>query len=304
MHRVVTAMLVIALASAPALGMLAPSAQAAVRGDDRDDVGEPCFVAPEPTPLATGTEVDPRVIPTVDDADQTKVRDLGRDRSRVNVVVPLRVSEPLAEGVESLNVSVGQFRRADGYALEPEQVVARATIDRGSRRQTVELTVCVDPRIELPLSNRLFESHAGSFTGTVLIDDPRVSGGGATFTVNTKFTPHWSVVVASALSGFAGLVIGLVMASGLSLETLFTSKENMLRAATAILAGIAAVYGVYAAQYQSDPSWQGDSALFLTLAVSCAGAAYAAGNFAGSVGRVDPEKGHVGLETGQSRSGG
>ncbi len=74
--------------------------------------------------------------------------------------------------------------------------------------------------------------------------------------------------------------MGVALASELSLRNL---KKNKVRALTALVLSVGAVYTVFNAQYLRDPSWQGGLSLGLALVASCATAAYTAANFAGAL---------------------
>ena len=103
----------------------------------------------------------------------------------------------------------------------------------------------------------MLAAQPGGYTGTVVIDDPRVSGGSATYTVNLKYQDLDRVMAAVAFSGLIGAGVGL--------------------------SAVAAAYAVYLAQYETDPSWEGSAALFTSLMATCVADAYAATTIAGTV---------------------
>jgi hypothetical protein len=269
--------LVVVLGAAPVLARAGDDASSLA---SMTEVAAPrCDVPRAPTPQGDPSDA---VVPAVESPTDDLVRSVGKDRGPVEIVTTLPLSEPMPEGVEHLNVAVGQFQRADGRALESEQVVAEAKINQSGRRQSVRLWVCIDPVVVDRSGPRLVEAHAGSYTGTVVIDDPRVTDGVATYTLNMKFGNDALVFAVVGVGLLVGAGGGVALATGLSVE-LLRRKEALVRAATAVAASIAAAYTVLSAQYLSDPSWQGDLPLFIALFATTVGAVYAAANFAGSV---------------------
>jgi|tagenome__1003787_1003787.scaffolds.fasta_scaffold20776676_2 hypothetical protein len=251
---------------------------------DRQDAGShplgaACEPATPPTPIDPAQIAAAGQLPEVEVQDTVQVRSLGRERDRFTVRTFLQLSTPLPEGVAALNVRMGQFQRADGYSMEPEQLSASATVDSESTRQVVEVLLCVDPVTNIKDNAPPLVAKAGSYTGTVYIDDPRVAGGSVTYRVNMKYDRIYQVLLVVLVGWLLGALGGLALSSGLAWNSLGT---NVHRTLAALVGGGTAVYLVYVAQYDNDPSWQGDSALFTALFATCVGAAYTATNVAGT----------------------
>jgi hypothetical protein len=219
-------------------------------------------------------------LPQVSEQQTIQRRDLERSRDRATLRTFFSVSPPLPDGVTALNVRTGPFQRADGKTLEPEQVTASATVDPAGRLDTVEVAVCIDPVVTPPGNRSALVADAGSYTGTVFIDDPRVTGGSATYEINMKYDRLDRVLLVVLLAMLLGSATGLALATGLSWNTLYQNKG---RTFSAVVASISAVFVVYNAQYDSDPSWEGSTSLFTALFATALGAAYAATHVAGTL---------------------
>lgn len=268
-----------------------------------DSGGSSCDEATsEPTPLASGA-VAPEDIPAVGEQGQLQVRDMGRDRDRITLRTFLRLSGPLPakvvppeedgtpRDVVYLNVQAGPFQREDGVQMEPEHVVATAQVSMAGRREILVLTVCVDPVVVTSGNDEPRYAKPGGYTGTVYVDDPRVTGGTGTYTVNMKYKPITAVLAVVGWGGLLGALVGLALASGVSWDTLW---QNVGRTLSAIIAGVVALYTVYVAQYDNDPSWQGDTSLFIALFATSVGSVYAAVHVAGTLNVVPAKERRVG----------
>lgn len=206
-------------------------------------------------------------IPTVESPETPQTRNLGTRREPVTFVTILDLTERMPAGVDSLNTTVGPFQRGDGTALEPEQIVADATVAKGSRRMSVRLRVCIDPIVEEPGGSRTIEAVAGSYSGTVLIDDPRVAGGAANYTVNLQYGPGGLVLLTAGLAWLCGAVGGVALATGLKLTELL-KPETLVRALSALAASVGAAVTLVLTLYADVPGWEGDVSSFVRLALA------------------------------------
>ncbi|WP_456788361.1 hypothetical protein [Cellulomonas sp. P5_C5] len=224
----------------------------------------------EPTPIAADAVEDATDLPSVGQQQKIQVRSLGQDRNVVEYYTSLDLSQPLPAGVEYLNLAVGQFERLDGKVIDAKKVTASAAIDQEGRRDHLLVTVCVDPS----------GAHAGSYTGTVAVDDPRVTGGSATYTLNMQFAPVNRVYVLVAAAWLLGSLAGLTLASRVEVSN---PRKGVPRILIALGLSAVAVWTVFATQFLSNLSWEGTILLWATLLAGCFGAAYGASNFSGSV---------------------
>jgi hypothetical protein len=238
-----------------------------------------CLLEPGDVTLTDGQTVELSELPEVAPQENIQVRDLERDRAPVTLRTFLHLDQPMAEGVNALNVRTGPFQRSDGRTLEAEQLRVAATIDPRGRRDTLEIAVCFDPVVHTNGNKDPLVAEAGSYTGTVYIDDPRVTGGSATYQLNLKYFRIDRVLTVVFLAWVLGSIAGLALASAVSWNTLWSNKGRTL---SAIVASLTAVYVVYIAQYDSDPSWPGTTSLFTALFATALGAAYAATHVAGT----------------------
>jgi hypothetical protein len=250
------------------------------RSERKLRAGEPCSEAQPPTDLPESVAFDPEAVPSVVELEQPQTRNFELERDPARLRTSLELSTPMDKGVERLNVRAGPIARPDGRALEPEMVTVEASIDQRGRRDSVWLTVCIDPVAARSSTGTPLIAKAGRYTGIVYLDDPRVTGGAVTYQVDLKYPNVYLVAAAVFIPGMIGAFAGLVLASGL---TLATWTEHKGRALAAIVSLAGALSTVFVAQYLNDPSWQGDLRLFATLVVTSVAAAYAATNFAGTV---------------------
>jgi hypothetical protein len=143
----------------------------------------------------------------------------------------------------------------------------------------VEVLLCIDPIVNIKDNLPALRAEAGSYSGTVYIDDPRVTGGSVSYTVNLKYHRIYLVLLVVLVAGVLGSVVGLALSSGAAWHSL---GRNFDRTLAVLVGSVTAVYVVYVAQYDSDPSWQGSTSLFTALFATTLGAAYTATNVAGT----------------------
>jgi hypothetical protein len=251
-------------------------------------------LAVDPAPALGGScEVPTRVSPTAylakatsgaaaeaPDGELAERRDLERVREPVTIRTQLHLATPVAEGAQAINVRVGPFERSDGVELNARQVTADARIASKAWRDVIEVVLCIDPIVAGGNAGEVLRAEAGSYRGSVFIDDRRVNRGTISYTINLKYEHRGLVLLCVVGAGLVGGVVGSLLATGLNWSL---SRENLLRALATSVSCVAALYAVYQAQYGKDPSWLGNDAMFTTLAATCVGAAYAATNFAGTV---------------------
>jgi ABC-type Fe3+-siderophore transport system permease subunit len=190
---------------------------------------------------------------------------VGTSRSPHTRTVTLDVQGTLPVNLRHLFVDLTDFARGDGLALDKKFLTAWVDVSRSGR--FVTLALCVDPRIGGE------DADPGKYTGSVIIDDPRVTGGGATFNVQIKYASvPITVMIAflGALLGFAGAVLAAFVR-----ERKAWNFGLGRWIGTAVLA-VATGSWLWVSQYVSDPTYQGDLKQQLTLAAACFGAAYAA----------------------------
>jgi hypothetical protein len=243
-------------------------------------LGGSCDDVLRPVPAALLASTPTGASPEVTDGKLTERRDFERSREPATIRTEMHLGAGVEPGVRNINVRVGPFERSDGVQLDAQQVSAYALIASKAWRDVIEVVLCVDPVVPGDVPGKSVRATAGSYSGTVFIDDRRVIGGAVTYTINLKYEHRGLVLLCIAGAGLIGAVTGSLLASGLEWSL---DKENLLRALATSVSCVAALYTVYQAQYATDPSWLGNDAMFTSLAATCVGVAYAATNFSGSV---------------------
>lgn len=269
--------------------LTAADPESTAEADLADKAGGSCTKPKEVTRLPEDRPAD---IPSVESPDAPRVRNLGQERSPASIVTKLQLSEAPTSDVRYLHLDVGEFQSADATAvLGPEHLAAQAEIPWEGRRESIRLTLCVDPIVVDASGSRLIEVPPGAYTGRIVVDDPRVDAGAVSYTINVKYEHDLLVYSLSGVATCVAIIAGLAFATGVS-PNKESFKKNRGRAVTSLITGFAAAYAVFNAQYISDPAWAGSTAAFIALIVGTAGAAYAATNVSGSVGRSteDPAK--------------
>jgi hypothetical protein len=216
-------------------------------------------------------------IPVKAPTSQDEVLPMGRERGPETVSVDLHVSRALPAGVRQLNVYVSPFRRLDGHRLEKDMLAGSATVNQQGTRKRITLELCFDPDLGG------VHAQAGEYIGSVQLDDRRVGDGQGNFRIQLQFTPLWLVLLVGTVGGAAGLVGAVFTATGLSFRRAYLSK-HIIRMVVSFALAAGATAGIMMAQYFRDPSWMGSANLFVTYFIACVGAAYAAGNAAGTFG--------------------
>jgi hypothetical protein len=277
---------VTAIASGAILGVAIPTV-AGTDGGGSGAGGRSCPSQPDET-TTDETTIDDEPIEAADVVsatapEQTQVRDLGSERDPIRVETLIPLSRSMPTGVTSLNVMVGSFQRPDGWTIEPGHVVASASIPQGGRREVVRLLLCFDPVISDPAdADRTISTPPGSYTGSVFLDDLRVTSTGSTYTFNLKYSNPDLVLWTFGLSALIASLLGVALAQKVTWETVRNAKE-LPRAILAFGLAFSASYAVFVAQYLSNPSWDGEISTFLALIGGVVAAAYTAANAAGTL---------------------
>ena len=199
---------------------------------------------------------------SINPGDQALVVALGSSRAAHIRHSELTVAGALPPG-STLNVAVSDLVREDGLTFDTDEVEASATVLPDGRH--VRVQVCINPRAG--------QGHAtpGKYTGSLSIDDPRVTGGSLPMTVTLRFD-RWQIVAGACVVAAAA---GLIWAIAITIRG-FGAGGGWERVAVASAASLLAAVPVYIKQFDSNPSWAGLSQQFVSLAIAAGAAVIAA----------------------------
>jgi hypothetical protein len=230
LRRCLFALILCGLASLP----LAASAGA---------VASRCRSAPSVQP-PQGT---PHVVAVDGAKDPTTIR-FGRGREQITrtALLPVLGDKRLAP-MQPIATLESDFQQSDGTALGRLQVTSRATTTNSGHQ--VRVAICIDP------SAGHHPAQAGTYVGSVTLDDPRVTGG-ASFPVTVTLQ-------SDALRPFLFCLVGAVAGWGWSLLIaqafdLRTRLEKMRLAAVCIGSTVLGTFPIYLTLYAKDPGFVGD----------------------------------------------
>jgi hypothetical protein len=201
-----------------------------------------CRAAPS-VPLPQGT---PRVV-TVDGAqDPTTIR-FGRSREQITrtALLPVLGDKRLAPMVPIETLAL-DFQQPDGTALGRLQVTTRATTTNSGHQ--VRVAICIDP------SAGHHPAQAGTYVGSVTLDDPRVTGASfpVTVTLQSDAMRPFLFCLVGALAGWGW---SLLIAQAFDLRT---RLEKMRLAAVCVGSTVLGTFPIYLTLYAKDPGFVGD----------------------------------------------
>jgi hypothetical protein len=154
-------------------------------------------------------------------------------------------------------------------------LVPSANVSGGDLR----VLLCIDPKKLVP----------GSYTGTVRVDDPRLSPASASFTVSLQYERWWLIALGYGLllmiAGTGVVWLGTLRARSLPLNRIQVREDlgQFLRLnAYGVLLGLAAAFAVWRTQYLGDETWAGTLNEHLGL-LAAIGPAYIGGLATGAV---------------------
>jgi uncharacterized membrane protein YjjB (DUF3815 family) len=169
----------------------------------------------------------------------------GRDPITRTALLPVLGDKRLAPALP-LATLMSDFSQTDGTALGRLQVTSRATTTNSGHQ--VRVAVCIDP------SAGHHPAQAGTYVGSVTLDDPRVTAAAFPITVTLQ---------SDALRPFLFCLVGAVAGWGWSLLIaqafdLRTRLEKMRLAAVCIGSTVLGTFPIYLTLYAKDPGFVGD----------------------------------------------